>query len=158
MHNFIAYPSRLNSVRGNDKMTDRLCFSKGSSSVCNVTGETLPIRKWEDMESRSFKSKGFFVPNVHIRGQIARCVAYCMSVNPESAWILHERVLDVHLLVDWHHRYRASELEIATDDMIYDVQGTRNDLIRNPESIWEATKPFADAGILDANFFSAFEY
>ena len=155
MHNFLVYPKRLNSRRGDAPMSDRMTFTKKAVSLSSRTGQPSAVRTAADLSDACISMKrGPFLPDKHVRGRIARSVAYVMSAYPELAYAINDRVLDVHTLVTWHHMAPVDDWEVEVNAKIRRAQGSGNEIIEDPGAIWEALAPFR----LDRDLFSEFDY
>ncbi|PNG99805.1 hypothetical protein TSOC_014404 [Tetrabaena socialis] len=141
MHNFMLYPMRLNAKRGTLPMTEAIRIGHETQALGRASGDSMAVQKAADLDRHCITYRGHFVPSKKSRGKLARSVGYVMMAHPELADVIHERVLDVHTLLWWHHTHPISPWEVALDSMIHSAQGRHNTLVNTPESIWDAVAP-----------------
>ena len=74
-----------------------------------------------------------FHPPDKFKGIIARSSMYFISAYPEFKDDILERIIDPYTLLNWHHQFPVSKLELKKNLEIFKIQQNSNIYITNPE-------------------------
>lgn len=119
MHGLICVPESLNSHRSNYKLVDANC-THGWKPV----GHGVAFRH---------DGRRLFIPPPRYRGAYARSIGYFVITHPSYANLVHRKVLDLELLVDWCEAYPCTRLEEEVHATIASIQRNKNPFFVNPE-------------------------
>lgn len=137
MHNFLAYPIRLNQARSCSRLVNeravlcaptplRLLDAEGREVCGPWSAETLRD------DSLSWSTRSMFVPPRRLRGRIARAVAYMHAEYPELNRDA-QPVMDAATMLEWHVAFPVDEAETRMEAWVKGVQGQGNLFVKRPE-------------------------
>jgi len=113
MHALTCLPRRLNSQRSNYTLV-----------------ETGPLEGWKAVGrgEHALKHDNYrlFIPPMIYRGPYARSIGYFVLTYPNYAPIVHLRVLDLRLLIQWSEEYPISHAEEYAHETIASIQDNVN--------------------------------
>ena len=139
MHNFLIYPSRLNSRRGFKKMGFPSDVQRGDLVPLDpMTGLPAQVFRAEELNACALLCGAVFVPPKSLHGRIARSVARTMLYYPCLAEVIDARVLDARTLILWHHAAPVSPWELQLEALVHGRQGLENPIVRDPGLLWDA--------------------
>lgn len=119
MHALICLPGGLNSQRSNYKLVE-----EGSMTGWEPVGP--------DGYAMKHERRRLFVPPIIYRGPYARSVGYFALTYPEYAHLVHARVLDFKLLVQWSELHPATYSEKVVHETIASLQNNANPFLVDP--------------------------
>ena len=118
MHALICVPESLNSHRSNYRLVDVKC-TEGWKAV----GQGVAFRH---------DRRRLFLPPPKYRGAYARSIGYFVLTYPSYADLVHSKVLDLELLVEWSGMYPCTHVEAEVHATIASIQKNKNPFVTNP--------------------------